>query len=450
MALLAPRSAEAQADRGDDEAVEADIQTSPPVRIRVRSDTIIRWQPRYVFTVDETQIGADQGFWQRVNELPLYQRLTLDGRNLADGAVDVHLSAWGALDLTFDADGDDRSGAIAAGDFAQAYVRARTGPVSVWGGRRFVSWGLPGGLHVDGGGVGVRHESGFHAEAMVGRPVTPRFRSLLGSSTSFQGVTAAYGARAGFTAPGRGQVAAAYVERWAEGLPVDRVLSVDGTWRPLSRLDLGASVAVDVDDVGVSQATAQASWLANRELTVDVLYTHRDPRRLIPAYSLLSVFASSIYDEAAVGVAYRLSRSVAVRAEGGLRHYDAPGSTQGAGDPEWGYRAEATLRALPVDGRAQYRMMYSRRDDGDIAYNLADAGVSFKVWRQLTLALQATFAIQDDGDRDSVLGRATLEYPVVPGWDVAGTVGVSRTAIAEAETRGLLRVSYRPVREGSR
>lgn len=428
-AAVGPPAARAQRDEG---------ATVTP-RIRVRSDTVIRWQPRYVFTTDETQIDRSQGFWQRVDELPLYERLSLDARDLADGHVDVHLSAWGLLDLTF-----DDEGGIAAGDFAQAYVRGEVGPVEAWGGRRFLSWGVPGGLHLDGGGVGARTDFGLHAQAIVGRPVTPRVRGLLGASPDFTREQIAYGALIGFTDPRKGSVSAAYVERRGDMIPM-RTISVDGTWRPHARVDLGASVALDAPDtgIGISQATAQASWLASNEWTFDLFYTHRDPRRLIPSWSLLSVFATSIYHEAALGGTWRFGDGLAVRAEGGLRHFDMPDRSQLVDDPEWGYRAEVSLRALPIEGRPQYRIMYSRRDDGTIAYNLADVGVSWRAWQALVLAVQGTFAIDDEGERDSVLARVTAEYPIADGWALAATVDWARTPIASSELRGLVRATWR-------
>ena len=73
-----------------------------PASIRIRTDASLRWAPRWVLAVRETEVGAVQRFWHRVDELPLTVRVALDGDRLAGGRVGVHLATWGALDLTVD------------------------------------------------------------------------------------------------------------------------------------------------------------------------------------------------------------------------------------------------------------------------------------------------------------------------------------------------------------
>ena len=418
-------------------AREVRAQTdSPPVRIRARHDVLVRWAPRYRLDTSVDPLGLEQRLWRRVDSLPLYHRAALDARNLVDGHLSLHFSGWGALDLFADSEGG-----VAAGDVAIGFVEVDLAPVRLWAGRRFVTFGPPGGLHVDGGGASARTEFGLVAEAFVGRPVTPARVSLPGPEPAFDDATVAYGARVAYADAGTLSVSAGYAELWGNGILGSRTVDVAGYWYP-GDLRVEAGAKVDVRSPGVAQARLGAAWRAERHVSVDADYLHLEPGRWIPPWSILSVFETSTYDELSAGVTWRPLRALALRGELAGRLYSRPDVQDEA---PLGYRAEVTARVLPLpDPGVRLRVLISRRDDGVVGYTLLTAGAAFDPWPRWVIALDGAFGIDDDAERDSVLARATLEVHPADEWKVGVTLSVARTPIVEAETRAMLRASWSP------
>jgi len=355
--------------------------------------------------------------------------------------VDLHLSAWGALDLLM---GLDNSG-LAAGDFAVAYGRYSYGPISLWAGRRFVPWGPPGGLQIDGGGVELRSRYGLAGELVVGRPVTPVYDSLIGVRPSFEGATLAYGARLGYRHPGRVSASVAYTERWSKGIAADRLLSAEVTAVPVRRLDFRGSIVFDPVDIAVEQATAQAFVLAVDQLEVDVGYAYTDPTRLLPLWSILASFASGAFHETSLGATVDISAEHLIRLEGAARRYVVPGR-QDEDSRWWGYRVDVVYRWLPRSRRFRLRTGASRRADEEAGLTVIHGAVSWSITERYLLALEAAFSIDDDRTRarDSYLARLTFEVALTDDWTIGATVDAASTAFVEAEARGMLRVAWRP------
>jgi hypothetical protein len=282
-------------------------------QVRVRIDTVFRGVPRYALASADPQASAADRYWRAVTLAPLMARATLDAHDLAGGRVEAHLNAWGAVDLAVV---DPR--AVGAGDLAVAWARYASGPWAVWAGRRFVAWGPPGGLHVDGVGAEAR-AGAFSVEVMIGRPVTPAYGALVGAQGSFEGVTASGGARVAWSRPGLLMASASYVERWARGVAGVRAVSLDALVTPNERLDVRASVQLDATGADVSQASADLDWMPTSWATVAAGYAHVDPSKLIPRWSILSVFATDVFDEGRASLVWRPSRAVSLRVAA-LRH----------------------------------------------------------------------------------------------------------------------------------
>lgn len=406
-------------------------------RVRVRLDTILRWTPRYVLDLRQTPEGREQSFWRRVDQIPLYERMSLDAQDLAGGHLDVHMSAWGVVDTTFGVDG---AGDV-AGDFAVGYARYRRGPAAAWAGRRFVPWGPPGGLHVDGGGAEVRAPFGLVAEGFVGRPVTSRRRSLLGPSPSYSGATLAYGGRVAYTEPGRLAASVAFVERWAAGIRADRLLTLDASARPHRLIQANTNVVFDVTGQTVEQASVYVDWLATSRLDIGLGFNHVEPAALLPAWSILSVFEASVYDEGTVSATVRPTRRVAIALDAGLRHHRFESETQ-VSDSPFGYRVGAMARMLPTAAGLSLRAGASRRHDGVLGFTVVQGGAAFTLIDPLVMAFEAAFAIDDEGERESALARVALDARLGDRLRVGGTIDAARTPIAEAELRVLLRLTY--------
>lgn len=432
--LLTAGSARAQDVRDD----------VPAPVVRVREDTVIRWTSRYSLTAEETQTSTDRQFWRRVDQLPLYTRLSLDATHLAGDHVDVHIGAWAGLDLRLPEDPTP-----VGGDFAVAWAEARLGPLAVWGGRRFVPWGPPGGLHLDGGGLGLRHASGIQLELVAGRPVTPSYESPVGAQASYEGPTGAAGARVGYADPGKVALSLSYVERWAEGILADRIVAADASWSPLPFVDVRGNLVLDATGVGVEQGGADLLIVATPTVVVDVAYAHVEPRRLLPAWSILSVFASSLYEEGGVGATWRALPMLSLRTELAVRVYHVPGDQRDA-ETQVGYRADGVARYAPVEGGGvQLLARVSRRDDGELGYTLVTATAAWSL-RPIDFTVDLAGAVDDHRERDSLLARLSLELPVGTHFRFGGSFDVARTPIVESEIRGLLRASYVLAPEGRR
>ncbi len=421
---LAPATASAQLDRDE-----------PPLRWRARHDVMLQWAPRYVLDTSPDPIGLEQQFWRRVDVLPLYHRVALDATNVM-GRVDLHFAGWGAVDLLLDS-----GGGVGAGDVAIGYAEVAIEPVRLWAGRRFVTFGPPGGLHVDGGGASVRAPFGMIAEAFVGRPVTPVYGSLIGPQPSFEGPsTVAYGARIAYADAGRFGATAGYAELWSHGIVGSRTIDV-AAYGTLGDLRLDAATKIDARSAGFMQARATASWRILAELGVDAQYLHLEAGRWIPPWSILSVFETSTFDEASVGATVRPMRALALRAELAGRLY----SSSAQQDERLGYRAEVSARIVPAPTPGVLlRAHVSRRDDGVIGYTVLQGGVSFDPIDLITLTVDGAFAIDDRAERESAVGRLAIDVDVGAHWVVGGTLALARTPIVPAETRAMARASWTP------
>jgi hypothetical protein len=405
-------------------------------RVHTRHDVVSSWAPRYRLDTSINPLGLEQQLWRAVDALPLYHRISLDGTLAIDEqtSVAIHFTGWGSVDLLADA-----NGGIAAGDIAIGYVEVAHAALSAWAGRRFLTFGPPGGLHVDGGGVAVRSDLGVFAEAFVGRPVTPIRASLLGPQMDFTDPNAiAYGARVGYEQAGMLAIAAGYAELWGHGVVSTRAVDLVASWDP-GVVHLETSVKLDALNVGVMQARAAVLLPVVREVSLDVDYLHVEPSRWIPAWSILSAFESDDYDEAMGGVTLRASRTFAVRAEGAARIYTRPTT----GEIRAGYRADLSARTMPgPNGDPILRVQGSRRDDGVIGYTVITAGAAFDVVPSVIIAIDGAFAIDDAGARMTTIGRANLDLDVLRGFRIGGTFSVAHAPIADGELRAMLRARW--------
>lgn len=405
-------------------------------QVRVRIDSVFRGVPRYVLTASDQQASAADRYWRTVTLAPIMARATLDARGLAGGHLEAHLNAWGAVDLAV---ADPQT--YAAGDLAVAWARYAAGPWGAWAGRRFVSWGAPGGVHVDGIGAEVT-AGGFNAEVMVGRPVTPAYGALVGAQPSFDGVSAAFGARVGWMQAGTFAASASYLERWAYGVAGVRALSLDASFTPTERLDMRAAIVVDAAGGGVTQASADLDWTPASWGLVGLGYAHVDPSRLIPKWSILSVFATQVFDELRGAFTWRPARVVSLRIEGAGQRYDVPGSNE---DARWGSRVEAMLRVTSRDRTRQGTLSASRRDDGVRPLTLVRVAGMWTLPRDVGVALEGAAALDDDdpsSSRTSLYARAAVEVPLGRGWRIGAAVDGVRSPIALSEVRALAHGSW--------
>lgn len=411
---------------------------APAPRVSGRADLLFRFTPQARLTVEEGASGAVDRYWRALATAPLYARAYADARDLWGGRVEAHVSGWAAVDLFASQE------QVAAGDLALAWASVRLGPHAAWLGRRFVAWGLPGGAHLDGGGAAVRTAFGLTLEAIAGRPVTPRFGGSLGSTPSFDGAEAVWGVRASYANPGRFTASASWMERWGRGVPAQRALSVEALWMPSARVDLRGAAVLDGGSGDLVQARVEALVLLGRRNDVSAGWTHADVARLIPRWSILSVFAGPVYDELFVGGAWRPTRGLSVGLEAALRLLQVPGRDQSDYGPNLASRVDLRVRVAPSLEGPQGLLHLSRRDDGVRSLTVLRAVGSFPLHRVLDGMLEASAALDGDdfgAPRSAYYGRATLEVKLGGPWRLGATVDATR-AVAISDIRGAINASW--------
>lgn len=399
---------------------------------------MIGFSSRYRLDTATDPLGLEQQLWRRVDVLPFYHRLSVDGALRLDEGItlSLHFSGWGTANLLA-----DEGGGVAAGDVVLGYLELAVGPAALWAGRRFVAYGPPGGLQIDGGGVSVRSTQGLFADAFVGRPVTPARSSLLGPEPSFEGVGVAYGARVGYDDPGVFAASAGYAEVWGRGMLGSRTVDVASTWDP-GPVAVEGGIKLDVMSPAVVMARLALTVPILRELSLDADYLHLEPGRWIPVWSILSAFETSTFDEASVGATVRVTRTFSVRAEGAARFYT--GEVQGS--LRAGYRADLVARLVPGRDRGPtLRVLASRRDDGVVGYTLVTAGVATDLLPEVVvLALDGALALDDTGGRVSLFGRASLDATPGAEWTIGATASLGQTPTTDTDIRAMLRARWAP------
>ncbi len=268
---------------------------------------------------------------------------------------------------------------------------------------------------------------GLTLEAVAGRPVTPRFEGTLGATPGFDGAAALWGVRAGYANPGKFTASVAWMERWGRGIPGQRVLSTEALWMPSGRVDVRGSAVVDGASGDLVQGRLEALVMLGRRSDVTAGWAHADVARLIPRWSILSVFAGPVYDEFFLGGAWRPTRGVSVGLEGALRLLDVPGRAQGSYGPTLASRFDARLRVAPSNNGLQGLVHVSRRDDGETALTVLRVVGSFPLHARLDGMLEASAALDGDdpaAPRSAFYGRATLR-----------PTSAARGASAEPSTR---------------
>jgi hypothetical protein len=276
----------------------------------------------------------------------------------------------------------------------------------------------------------------------VGRPVTPTRSSLLGPEPSFEGAGVAYGARVGYDDPGVFVASAAYAEQWGHGMLGSRTVDVTSLWDP-GPVSLEGSLKLDVTSPAVVLARLAVLAPIVRELSIDLEGQHLEPARWIPPWSILSAFEASTFEEIAGGATVRIAPGLSARAQGAARLYvgEVPGEVR------VGYRAEALVRLVPMrdESSTTFRVLASRRDDGVLGYTLVTAGLSSAPVPVVRVAIDGALAIDDEAERLSVSGRASLDASPGAEWTIGAWASIARTPTTDADVRAMLRARWEPV-----
>lgn len=198
-----------------------------------------------------------------------------------------------------------------------AHAREPTGHLEGRAGRFVLTTGAVRPVHLDGGSVSVRGDSGTALELFGGVPVLQRFASrsydwLLGTRLSQRLASV-------------GVLGASLVERRDRGVEVDQELGADAVIYPARNLDMSARFSYDLVSGGVSETHASAS-LGSVERRIELFTNLRNASLIIPATSLFSVLSDAVSVQAGVSGRYRVAPRLRVA---GVAAYRGVGELHG-------------------------------------------------------------------------------------------------------------------------
>lgn len=344
--------------------------------------------------------------------VPVHQYLRLDVRNLDAGwqkdALDVELGAFGRAWF-----GERENERTFDGDVQTAFVRYRHGPVALRLGRQHVAGGAARFARFDGADVAVTLGAGLDLEAYGGFTVLPRWNArpgyhhlgdaadtlLVDPDALPEAERSGHllgGGRIGYRAERIRAGLSFHEQHQPEGL-ARRGLGADASAHLSERASLGGSALVELDARRLQDARLFADLTPVERLDLSAEVLHTEPALFLSRQSVLSVFSTDAYDEAAGSALVRVTDRFSVEGEGAVQIYDE--SRRGA-------RSELGVRVLPGAGkRTLVRLAYTRVLAVDNGYHALRASLARRITRELTGTLEAHSYLYDD----PISGRATSE-----------------------------------------
>jgi hypothetical protein len=384
--------------------------------------------------------------------VPVHQYLRLDARNLDTGwqkdAVDVELGAFGRAWF-----GERENERTFDGDVQTAFVRYRHGPVSLRLGRQHVAGGAARYARFDGADVAVELGAGLDVEAYGGFTVLPRWNARPGyhhlgdaadtllvdpdalpeaerSGHLLGGGRIGYGSdriRAGLSF---------HEQHEPDGL-ARRGLGADARAHVSDRASVGANALVELDARRLQDARLFADLTPIDRLDLSAELLHTEPALFLSRQSVLSVFSTDAYDEAAGSALVRVTDRFSVEGEGAVQIYDE--SRRGA-------RSELGVRVLPGAGkRTLVRLSYARVLAVDNGYHSLRASLARRITAELTGTLEAYSYLYDEpisGHTTSEVYAGTLAYRVSPPFRLLLGTSVARSPYAALDAQALVSASY--------
>ncbi|HET9931285.1 MAG TPA: hypothetical protein VFQ35_11380 [Polyangiaceae bacterium] len=383
--------------------------------------------------------------------LPITQYVTLSARDIdapwRRDSVDIEVALWGRVHL-YDLTSQDRFD----GDVQSANVRQRFGKFALRLGRQFVAGGAARYARFDGGDLTVDLGAGFWAEGYAGFTAMPRWnerpsylylgtasdsgvRSLASTPAAARDSYWQAGARVGFMHVRGDAVVSFHEQHEALGL-AHRNLGANARYMIADKATLGGTAILDLDTNRFADASLFVDYFFSRKVDASLEYFHLEPSLLLSRQSVLSVFTTDAYDEFGGSVRVRPTSSLTLQ---GL------GFANGYSDGEVGGRTELSASAWVDDRRLTFvRLAYARVLAPDNGYNSARASVGRKFGRWLMSTVEAYYYLYDRevrGARSSSVYAATLTYRPSPSVSLLGGASLARTADANVDAQGQLRLS---------
>ena len=408
-----------------------------------------------------TQLNV-QSQWRNgatTNVVPLYEFLTLTGRELSipGGQLHFQVDGWGAANLGENPwwNGYTNSGAM-SGDLNQAWVQGRfvQNQLQVTLGRHTVGYGNSRMLQLDGGSFHAVIAKMISLDGYVGLPTTQRFTaygSIFSANPTIGDL--AVGGRLGFAWTTWLNTGFSASFAWDSGASTREDLAFDLRFSPVSWMYLLGYVDWSMfasnyfDGVGAQIADANVSLVfpVSQFLQFTGEYTYTVPSLALPYSSILWVFADSSQQFAGLSARVGLGAfqvKVPLDFDVGYRHifdvWTPEGSTDTSGNR---YFLRATWRptkdsAVGAEG--------SRLFLPSQGYWQARAFGSLKMYGFTgTLDFQGYWFDQPvNAVSQSIIGSATLGYDVGSGFAVVGALQGGATPYYTSYVNGLVKLTY--------
>lgn len=299
---------------------------------------------------------------------------------------------------------------------AKNRARARLG--------RFVSTlGALRATHIDGASVRLALPYSFEAEAIGGVPVMPGATM----SRSFDWLA---GGRVSRKFGFGGSLGVAYAQRRDAGQLADEEVGVDAGYAFNRRSDIGARLAYDIANPGISEVMVTSS-LRDSSTKTEVYAIHRVASRLLPANSLFSVLGDVPSQRAGTLLTWKAAPRLDVIMDLGLRRI--ADSDESINDVGADVAARARLR-LDDRGTSLLGCELRRGGVGDGAWLGARGMARIKLSHDITFASEVELVRPDDERRGSLWPWALVAASWQRG-DWAAAIATEASSNAEYRYR---------------
>ncbi len=353
---------------------------------------------------------------------PVYEMVTLTARDVANPVaerLELVVSGWGGANLGSNPwwNGSLNSGAF-SGDLGLAFVKGEfaKGAVVARLGRMMVAGGTSRMLQLDGAALLWRAPQGFSLSVFGGSPVSARFDARGGDQDAnpTRGDVAA-GGRLGWAHPVV-EVGASATLAWDHGSASRQEVGGDLRVSPLRWLDVLGSGSYELDRSQLAQISASAVARASSAMSLSADYRFSVPSLFLSRDSILWVFSDASREDLGANLHWTPVRAWTVDAGGAallsVSGFRVTGRVTWRPDRHGAAGLEGSYLDAPDNATFYGRLFGSRR------FGRIDA----------TLDLQAvSFDKAVNGETRSLLGTASVGYPIAPGLTatVAGSAGVT-------------------------
>jgi hypothetical protein len=379
---------------------------------------------------------------------PLTQFLFVRARDVDSpwdrDSIDLEVSAWAELWPT-----SSRFERPFDGDLQTANVAYRRGPLAFRVGRQLVAGGAARFSRFDGASLSLVSPLGLRAMGYGGWVVLPRWDALVGyhrlgaaerellmgrELSLSRDARWLAGGRLGWQGHGLSAAASFHEQRSEQGLD-RRNLGFDMSLEVVDRAQLGGSALVELDQRRMAEARGWLELRPSTHLTATLEALRTKPGLLLSRQSVMSVFATSAYDEVGGLASFQPLSWLSLESSAFFQVYDS-------GRP--GARSESAVR-LELPGRRVARLAYARVVVAQNGYSMLRASLSSPLLRRLDGTLETYAYLYDQpvlGYRTSSLYSGTLSYELLEQLEMLWGASLFRSPYAKLDAQTTLRLSY--------